>query len=177
VRLAGRRARRQLGLVKRPSGEGIAAAGRIPRARSSCACLRISGFLGRLLYRPSAFAFAMPPIRRSLRRSVSNSANTPSMSRKHLRAAVLVSIGCSVAVSAAPGRCPEVAHEGRQAVDPGHTIKVALRNRFAALLGTDDIAAPGVERRLLQAQVLISGDGPRVADDGHYSAPGSVPRA
>jgi hypothetical protein len=33
---------------------------------------------------------------------LSNSANTPSMSRKHLPAAVLVSIGCSVALSAAP---------------------------------------------------------------------------
>jgi hypothetical protein len=46
---------------------------------------------------PAAFAFAIPSSWRSRRRLVSNSANTPSMSRRHLPAAVLVSIGCSVA--------------------------------------------------------------------------------
>ena len=45
---------------------------------------------------------AMPSICRSRRRLVSNSANTPSMSRNALPAAVEVSIGCSVALSAAP---------------------------------------------------------------------------
>jgi hypothetical protein len=38
----------------------------------------------------------------SLRRLVSNSANTASMSRKALPAAVLVSIGCSIARNATP---------------------------------------------------------------------------
>jgi hypothetical protein len=42
------------------------------------------------------------PNRHSSMRAVSNSANTPSMSRKHLPAAVLVSIGCSVAFNEAP---------------------------------------------------------------------------
>jgi hypothetical protein len=51
---------------------------------------------------PLAFAFAMPSSCRSRRRLVSNSANTPSMSRKHLPAAVPVSIGCSVAFRTAP---------------------------------------------------------------------------
>jgi hypothetical protein len=37
-----------------------------------------------------------------LARLVSNSANTPNISRKHLPAAVLVSIGCSVAFRVAP---------------------------------------------------------------------------
>src|SRR3954470_23548258 len=54
-------------------------------------------FGGRPLYRPSAFAGAIPSIWRSFRRFVSNSANTPSMSRNALPAAVLVSTGCSVA--------------------------------------------------------------------------------
>src|SRR6266478_2010649 len=44
----------------------------------------------------------MPSSWRSRRKLVSNSANTPSISRKHLPAAVPVSIGCSVAFSAAP---------------------------------------------------------------------------
>src|SRR6516165_10683953 len=44
----------------------------------------------------------MPSSWRSLRRLVSNSANTPSISRKHLPAAVEVSIGCSRARSATP---------------------------------------------------------------------------
>jgi hypothetical protein len=57
---------------------------------------------GRPLYTPAALAFAIPSSWRSRRRFVSNSANTPSMSRKHLPAAVLVSIGCSVAFNEAP---------------------------------------------------------------------------
>jgi hypothetical protein len=63
---------------------------------------------------------------------VSNSANTPSMSRKHLPAAVLVSIGCSVALKLAPlalrvrtmsCRSPDRA---RQAIDACHRQHVAL---------------------------------------------------
>jgi hypothetical protein len=56
---------------------------------------------------------------------VSNSANTPSISRKHLPAAVLVSIGCSMAFSAAPFAFSapddvlEVANAAREAVDAG----------------------------------------------------------
>jgi hypothetical protein len=48
------------------------------------------------------WALAMPSSWRSRRKLVSNSANTPTMSRKHLPAAVPVSIGCSVALSDAP---------------------------------------------------------------------------
>jgi hypothetical protein len=54
------------------------------------------------LYTPAALALAMPSSWRSRRRFVSNSANTPRMSRKHLLAAVLLSTGCSVAFSEAP---------------------------------------------------------------------------
>jgi hypothetical protein len=56
----------------------------------------------RPLYTPAALALAMPSSWRSRRRFVSNSAKTPSMSRKHFPTAVLVSIGCPVAFSAAP---------------------------------------------------------------------------
>src|SRR5271169_3781506 len=56
----------------------------------------------RPLYTPAALALAIPSSWRSRRRFVSNSANTPSISRKHLPAAVLVSIGCSVAFNEAP---------------------------------------------------------------------------
>jgi hypothetical protein len=48
---------------------------------------------------PAALALVIPSSCRSLRRLVSNSLNTP---RRRLPAAVLVSIGCSVAFSAAP---------------------------------------------------------------------------
>src|SRR5258707_2495641 len=57
---------------------------------------------GRPLSTPCALASAIPSSWGSPRKLVSNSANTPSMSRKHLPAAVPVSIGCSVALSAAP---------------------------------------------------------------------------
>ena len=56
----------------------------------------------RLLYTPRALAAAMPSSRRSRRKLVSNSANTPSRSRNALPAAVAVSTGCSVAFSLAP---------------------------------------------------------------------------
>jgi hypothetical protein len=56
----------------------------------------------RPLYTPRALAAAIPSICRSRRRLVSNSAKTPSMSRKALPAAVLVSIGCSVTFSVTP---------------------------------------------------------------------------
>jgi hypothetical protein len=51
---------------------------------------------GRPLQTPAALALAIPSSWRSRRRLVSNSAKTPRMSRKHLPAAVPVSIGCSV---------------------------------------------------------------------------------
>src|SRR6266436_3681947 len=54
------------------------------------------------LIKPAAFALAIPSSCRSFRRFVSNSANTPSMSKKHLPAALPVSIGCSVAFNEAP---------------------------------------------------------------------------
>ena len=56
----------------------------------------IEGFLPR--YTPRAFAAAIPSIWRSRCRLVSNSAKTPSISRKAER----VSTGCSVALRVAP---------------------------------------------------------------------------
>jgi hypothetical protein len=52
--------------------------------------------------RPRPWPWRCPQAGRSRRRLVSNSAKTPSISRKHLPAAVLVSIGCSVAFNDAP---------------------------------------------------------------------------
>jgi hypothetical protein len=52
--------------------------------------------------RPPPSPWRWPPSCRSRRRLVSNSANTPSMSKKHLPPAVPVSIDCSVAFRTAP---------------------------------------------------------------------------
>ena|SRR6202521_992344 len=67
---------------------------------------------GRPLNTPAALALAMPSSWRSRRKLVSNSANTPSMSGKHLPAAVPVSIGCSVVLQGAAGLVNHVALVG-----------------------------------------------------------------
>jgi hypothetical protein len=107
--------RRQLDLVERPAGEGIsedvvdglpADAERLGN-RGRPHPLRPQ-FLRPLLDLglPRApllvSAFAIPSSWRSLRRAVSNSAKTLSMSKNALPAGVLVSIGCSVAFRLAP---------------------------------------------------------------------------
>jgi hypothetical protein len=50
-----------------------------------------------ILYLPLFFPLAIPSSCRSLRRLVSNSENTPSISKKALPAALDVTIGCSIA--------------------------------------------------------------------------------
>jgi hypothetical protein len=85
---------------------------------------------GRPLYTPAALAFAIPSSWRSRRRFVSNSANTPSMSRKHLPAAVLVSIGCSVAFNEAPRRAALVRKPARSEWPPKSAVATPESDSF-----------------------------------------------
>src|SRR5271166_51026 len=94
----------------------------------------------RPLYTPRAFAAAIPSAWRSFRKLVSNSANTPSISRKALPAAVPVSIGCSVARNAA---------------------------RF---LGTDDLASGGLQGCSLDPKALFERGDTRISIEGHLTA-------
>jgi hypothetical protein len=147
---------------------------------------------GRPLYTPAAFALAIPSSWRSFRRFVSNSANTPSISKKHLPAAVPVSIGCSAALSEAPRAFTagtndilQVADRPGQPVNPRrhehvagpkeveHDLQLlaALRGPPAALLGADTVAAGDAQCRLLKREVLIRRTDPRVSNDGHGLSP------
>ena len=106
-------------------------------------------------------------------------------------AAVLVSIGCSVAFRIAPAR-PDRAHDVLKVADaPGEAIDAgdhqnvagvqefehraqllaALGRGAAPLLRPDDLAASGLECGLLDREVLIGRAHARVADDSHGLGP------
>jgi hypothetical protein len=111
------------------------------------------------------------------------------MSRKHLPAAVLVSIGCSVALNEAPAartartmscRSPDASGEAintgdhqdvalPQKIKNGLELVAALGRGAAAFLGADHFAAGGLQRRLLDGEILIGGADPCVSDDRHVS--------
>jgi hypothetical protein len=95
---------------------------------------------------PFALARAMPSSWRSLRRFVSNFANTPSISRKHLPAASEVSIGCSVAFKATPRQDDvlQIAQGAGEPVDSGDHQGVA----FALFSTISLVWAWGSARRL-----------------------------
>jgi hypothetical protein len=112
------------------------------------------------LIKPAAFALAIPSSCRSFRRFVSNSADTPSMSKKHLPAALPVSIGCSVAFNEAPRAhladdVLQVDNASSQSINTCDHQDVAVMEKIenrpqlimplcgcaAALLGSDHIAS------------------------------------
>jgi hypothetical protein len=107
------------------------------------------------------------------------------MSRKHLPAAVLVSIGCSVARSATPlafsARTTQIPNAARQAVDPRDHQHITSVNELqqglqllpavgagpTLLLRPDLLAASSLERRDLDIEALIGGRNPGIAVNGH----------
>jgi hypothetical protein len=108
------------------------------------------------------------------------------MSKKHLPAAVPVSIGCSVALSEAPRAhladdVLKIRNAASEAIDAGAhqdvtwpkefehgaQLLTALRRRPAPLLRMDHIAAGRSQGDFLNREVLIGRADPRVADDGH----------
>src|SRR6266403_2131548 len=129
----------------------------------------------------------MPSNCRSLRRFVSNSANTPSMSRKACPAAVPVSIGCSVALRMAPfaftarTNILKITDAASQPVDPRdhqHVTgvkKILYRlklgsagcRRSAAPFSANDATPRRLERSFLNFETLITRAYTSIADDSH----------
>ena len=119
--------------------------------------------------------------------------NTPSMSRKALPAAVLVSTGCSVARNATPrpfvDNVLQVLQRPRETVDAGNNQGVAWLNEVeqhlqfgapvapiaAFLLSTDHAAPRRPQRPPLHGEILVQRGDARVAVGRHFVPIGSRP--
>jgi hypothetical protein len=99
------------------------------------------------------------------------------MSKKHLPAAVLVSIGCSVAFRDAP-RAPRQPVDARdhenialaEEVEDGPQFIAPRRRGATAFLRSDDLAPGRAEGGLLQFEVLVGRAHAGIADDGHVGS-------
>src|SRR5712692_7357965 len=142
-------------------------------------------------YTPRAFAAAMPSCWRSRRRLVSNSANTPNMSKKAFPVALWVLLGRSEGDAAFLEQIHnvlEVFNAARQAVHPGDHERIPASEKFeqqrqfgpALTAGgrdffrTDDLAPRRTERVFLQGAILLGSGNTRVSIERHGCTPVSL---
>jgi len=137
----------------------------------------------RIVYTPRSLAALIPSNWRPRRRLVSNSANTPRMSRNAFPAAAPVSTGCSVAFKATPLGLElvhdvlEVLERTRETIDASDDRRVAgaqeveqhlqFATAGARLLGADHLATSRFQPSALDRQVLVEGRYPGVAVKRH----------
>ncbi len=119
----------------------------------------------------------------------SNSANTPSMSRKALPAALRVSMGCSVALRVTPRSfnaytmsCRSLILRARRSIlvttsvsprrkkiEQGRQLGAAGAACAARLVGPDHGAAGGTQRLLLQGKILVAAGNAGISVERHGS--------